>query len=397
MDADEAARFDLGHAVFNTSWVPAGQPAGRRDGLGPLFNSVSCDACHNSRRRGRGPLDDGPAPSDFVLQVGQRQADGGIARGHPRFGHVVNTDAVAGFVPEAAVSIRYRARPHARPDGSRITLWSPAYQVETPDGAPLPDDLVLMPRMAPSAQGVGLLEAIPDSAILAGAQPRPGGPRGEPAWIDAGNGRVLGRFGWQGTEATVASQVAVAFAREMGLTSAMIEAIDCASHDDACRNAAHGGTPEVEAELFEAVLAFQRLETVRRTPDAARRLRESRDGARLFANTGCGDCHRSGWTTHDGLRIDPYTDLLLHDLGDALADRDIHGTPLRSRWRTAPLWGISTALEGGRPIRLLHDGRARSIEEAIAWHGGAAAPARARFDALHAEERQCLIDWVSSL
>ncbi len=397
LDSDETARFDLGHAVFNTSWVPAGQPAGRRDGLGPLFNSVSCDACHNSRRRGRGPQGDGPAPTDFVLQVGQRQGDGSILRGHPRFGQIINIDAIAGFAPEATVAIRYRAQPRFRPDGSRLLLWSPDYEVRLPDGEALPDDLVLMPRMAPSAQGVGLLEAIPESQILAAARPRRGKPGGAPAWVETAEGRALGRFGWQGTEASVASQVAVAFAREMGLTSDMIAAIDCAPRDHACRNAAQGGTPEVEAGLFDALLAFQQLETVRRTPAAAAHLRGSVDGARLFAATGCGDCHRSGFTTRTGARIDPYTDLLLHDLGDALADRDVQGRPLRSSWRTAPLWGMSTALEGGRQVRLLHDGRARSIDEAIGWHGGAAAPARARFEALDASDRQRLIDWVSAL
>lgn len=95
--------------------------------------------------------------------------------------------------------------------------------------------------------------------------------------------------------------------------------------------------------------------------------------------------------------IAPYTDLLLHDLGPGLADRDARGRPLRSLWRTAPLWGMSTALEGGRPVRLLHDGRARSIEEAIAWHDGDAAAARERFDALDAARRQRLLDWISAL
>ncbi len=394
----ERARFDLGHAVFNTSWVPANAPAGRRDGLGPLFNSVSCDACHNSRRRGRGPVGDGPAPTDFVIQAGRRLDDGSVARGHPRFGRVVNTDAIDGFVPEAEVSIHYQAVTRTRPDGSALTLWRPDYRLRLPDDGTVPGDLVLMPRMAPSAQGVGLLEAIPEAAILAAASNSINGqPRGMPSWAADNDVKQLGRFGWQATEADVAGQIAVAFAREMGLTNPLIDRIDCAAADSACRDAAQGGSPEVSAELFDALLAFQRWEAPRRTPAAAEHLRANHDGAQLFADAGCGHCHRSEWTTRNGLRIAPYTDLLLHDLGPELADRDVDGRPVPSRWRTAPLWGLSTAHEGGRPVRLLHDGRARSLDEAIAWHGGAANAARARYEALSAADRQRLLDWLASL
>lgn len=395
LDATAQARFDLGHAVFNTSWLPAGHGAGRRDGLGPLFNAPSCDACHNSRRRGRGPVGDGPAPSDLVMQVGQWLGDR-TRRGHPRFGHVVNTDAVSGFTPEASVSITYTALVHARPDGTQVTLWEPQYTLALPDGAPLPPDLVLMPRLASPVQGVGLLEAVSDQDILAGAEPRTGRPTGRPAWVALADRRALGRFGWQATEATVAAQTATAFAREMGLTTSLVHSIDCGAHDTACQQAPHAGTPEVDDALLDALVAFQRLEAVRRTPRAAGVTHDLARGEALFARTGCADCHRNGWTTRDGYRIDPGTDLLLHDMGPALADRDLQGRPLPSHWRTAPLWGMSTALEGGRPVRLLHDGRARSLEEAIAWHAGAAAPARARFDALDATQRRLLIDWVAA-
>lgn len=408
LSVEEDDRFAFGHAVFNTGWAPALSPAGRRDGLGPLFNAPSCDACHNSRRRGRGPIGDGPAPFDLVVQVGRRLPDGSIERGHPRFGMIINTDAIEGFAAEASVEIEYHELHRQRADasngsngsnGSVQVLHAPRYRITTPDGLPLADDLILMPRMSPSAQGAGLLEAIPETAIVAAARARRGNPRGEPSWLTASTGttRTLGRFGWQATEATVADQIASAFAREMGLTSDMIDAIDCAPSDRACREAANGGTPEVEAELFAAVLAFQQFEAVRRTPAAAQHLRASTAGARLFADTGCADCHRSGWTTRDGVRIDPYTDLLLHDLGPGLADRDAQDKPVRSRWRTAPLWGINTALEGGRTVRLLHDGRARSIDEAIGWHDGDAADSRKRFDALGIQQRQRLIDWVSAL
>lgn len=332
------------------------------------------------------------------MQAGRQLDDGSLQRGHPHFGQVINTDAVDGFVPEAGIHIAYRAVERARPDGSSLTLWQPDYRLRMPDNEAAPADLVLMPRMASSAQGVGLLEAIPEAAILTATnESSDGQPRGRPSWIIHGTTKRLGRFGWQATEVGVAEQIAVAFAREMGLTNPLIGRIDCATHDSACRDAAHGGTPEVSSDLFNAVLAFQQWEAPRRTPAAAEHLHANPDGAQRFADLGCGHCHRSGWTTRDGLRIDPYTDLLLHDLGPELADRTVDGQPVASLWRTAPLWGMSTALEGGRPLRLLHDGRARNLDEAIAWHGGAASAARSRYEALSAADRQHLLDWLAAL
>jgi len=393
LTAEEEARFHLGHAVFNTTWLPAGEGSGQRDGVGPLFNTGHCDGCHNSRRRGRGAHGDGPAPGELVIQVGQWQG-GHLERIHPRFGHIINTAAIAGFTPEAEVSIRYTAMTRIRTDGGAQTLWQPEYQVIPAHGQPLPGNLVLMPRLASHTQGVGLLEQIPESAILANAR-RP--PYGEPSWIETTHGRQLGRFGWQGTEVSVASQIAVAFAREMGLTNPLITEIDCAPHDHACRRAPSGGEPEVAPELFAAVVAFQQLEAVRRPPDAAQRLQVLADGRELFERSGCADCHRAQLQVDDGLSISPYTDLLLHDLGPALADRTITGDPIPSRWRSAPLWGLSTAFEGARQARLLHDGRARSVDEAIGWHGGSAAFARERYDQLTPEQRQRLTQWVESL
>lgn len=395
LDAQEHARFELGHAVFNTGWAPAGKPAGRRDGLGPHFNAASCDACHNSRRRGRGPDGDGIAPADLVMQVGRRDRHGGVVRGHPLFGDVANTAAVEGVVPEAEVSIRYRLLTHLRPDGTTVVLRQPAYAMRRVDGAPLPHDLVLMPRMPPSVQGAGLLEEVPESAIT-GTEGEHDPRTGEPSWLAGPAGRQLGRYGWQATQPTLELQIASAFANEMGLTTSLHEEDDSGDATaPAVRDA--GAAPEVEDALFEAVVAFQRWETARRPPHAARALEASAQGSRLFEQVGCADCHRHALPVRSGGFIAAYTDLRLHDLGPDLADRDIRGRPVPSRWRTAPLWGLATATEGRRRLRLLHDGRAHGVEEAIAWHGGEAGAARLRFDRLDAGKRQQLVDWVSSL
>ncbi len=405
LSTEEARGFDLGYAVFNTQWVEANRPAGRRDGLGPLFNSSSCDACHNSRRRGNGPLDAGVAPQDLVMQVGTMQPDGRVVRGTSRFGYIVNTSANAGLSPEAGVTIDYREIAGQRADGSRFALRVPTYHVAPSDGISLSPDLVLMPRMPPAVQGDGLLEQVPEAQLaeLAQAQARAGdGARGRIAWLDAEGGHRIGRFGWQATEPGVADQIGVAFSREMGMTTATVPDIDCGADARACKTAPNGGDPEVEPELLDAVVAFQRLEAVGRTDDAVRRLVAARAGEQLFAQTGCSACHaprlRIDSATDGGERqIEAYTDLLLHDMGAGLADRSVDGRIVHSAWRTAPLWGLNLSFATGRPVRLLHDGRARGIDEAIEWHGGEADASRQRYERLHADQRQALIDWVASL
>ena len=397
LSSAEQSAFDLGYAVFNTEWVPANSPAGRIDGLGPLFNSQGCDACHNSRRRGRGPGGNGEAPSDLVIQLGRLLPDGSVRRGTDEYGYVLNTAAIKGFSPEAKVWIQYDERLETLADGPAIRLRQPRYRADHLSGPPLPPHTVLMPRLPPPVQGPGLLELVPRAELLRIAQSQRQNTlavRGRIAWLDA---TTIGRFGWQATEPSVASQVANAFSREMGLTTTLVSHIDCGGGDVACATAATGGSPEVEPVLFDAVVAFQRLHSVplQRVTD------ESAQGAHLFRHVGCADCHREALpvATSDTTRtvIHPYTDLLVHDMGAGLADRDIEGEPVRSQWRTAPLWGMHAAVVTDQPLRLLHDGRARSVEEAIAWHDGEGGGARAAFMHLSAQQRRELVLWIDAL
>jgi CxxC motif-containing protein (DUF1111 family) len=387
LSAQEQAKFELGYEVFNTEWVPANSPSGRIDGLGPLFNSQGCDACHNSRRRGRGPRGSGEAPSTLVFQIGTLQPDGTVRRGTEEYGFVLSPVALKGFKPEARISIRYEDRARALDDGTQVSLRLPHYTVDKLSGPPLPAHTVLLPRMPPMVLGPGLLELVPQSELvrIAAEQKRKGGPV---------HGRApAGRFGWQGTEPTVESQVANAFSREMGLTTPLVSHIDCGRDDTACQNAPTGGAPEVEPELFEAVAFFQKLHAV----PVVRLVNESELGAQLFAKTGCAQCHRPTLPAGDRAIIHPYTDLLVHDLGPGLADRDIDDNVIHSEWRTAPLWGMHAGAVSGQVQTLLHDGRARSVEEAILWHDGEGWEARERFSRLSQADRRTLLEWINGL
>lgn len=368
--------FDLGHSIFNTQWLPAG--ATGNAGLGPQFVENSCDGCHDDGARGRPPTTSGGLSNSFVMQLG-----GALTS----YGHVLNTRAIEGHAPEGRVTLSTRARTGRYADGQRWTLQEPRYAVSDLAIGALPAGTVLKPRIGPALFGVGLLDAVQQTAVDAIRDAQPASLRGSHG----------GRFGWQGDVISLVDQTALAFSREMGLTSEIQPQDDCTPAQAACRNAQQSGTPELSERLFHSVTTFQFLlaAPARAKIDPA----DDIAGAALFARTGCAACHVPELPVprdSGAIRIDPHTDLLLHDLGEGLADRTVAGKPVASRWRTAPLWGLAHALQAG-PIALLHDGRASSIEEAILWHEGQAGTARRNFMALDAALRRQLLEWVATL
>lgn len=392
LSSGERDAFELGHAVFNTQWVPAGTPrAQRRDGLGPLFNAASCDACHNNGARGQGPGGSGPLPVGLVIQLSNA---GGP---DPGYGHVFNTAAIDGFPAEGTVSVSYDVREGRYPDGQPWRLRVPRYRLDKLLSGPILASTVIKPRLAPPLFGVGLLDAVPEAALMKRVRNEPSIVRGSLA--HAGGEQRIGRFGWQGDSPSLADQTARALSREMGLRSRLIPKDDCGIPNERCRKAAAGGEPEVSDEFLAALVAFQRTLAIPRA-DARAKLDTASEAkaAAYFSSTGCIECHAAELPV-DALgplsRIQPYTDLLLHDMGPDLADRDAAGSIVDSRWRTAPLWGIGHLSRDGERYFLMHDGRARSIEEAVLWHAGEAAAARDRFTHLAPELRRLLIDWVA--
>ncbi len=406
LDEAERARAELGHEVLNTHWVPAGTPnAQRRDGVGPLFNVDSCDECHNEAAHGRGPTGDGLAPFGLEIHLEEPRVPRTETRCDPVYGCVLNPVALRGVRPEGQVVIHYREIAGRYPDGRRWSLRVPSYHLVDLGYGPLAEQTIIEPRLAPAIFGDGLLESVPVSAIVDGASGSGASQRslGVPAWQWRHGARVLGRFGWQGSAVSIRDQTTRAFAREMGLTSSVITADDCTVAETACREQPNGGSPEVSDTLLDAVVDFQSWLAVPASPQAP--AERGGAGRALFAELGCAACHRPELPVE--LRggngqlirrtIEPYTDLRLHDLGMALADRNVAGVKLRTRWRTAPLWGLGYRLKRESSPTFLHDGRARSVAEAILWHGGEAIGARRRFERLQASQRQALLLWLGTL
>ena len=402
----ESAQIALGKSVFEMHWLPAGaHSVAGRTGLGPLFNASSCDACHAGGDRGRGPVGDGLAPVALVIQL-ESPGSGGSAdmAGDPVYGRVFNTSAVAGTEPEGVVTIEYReVTGYYYPFGGQWSLRTPHYRFTGLSRGPLSPRTVIKPRLAPALYGVSLLEAVPESAItLEGGEPPHGRTAGAVVWQSRQGARVLGRLGWQDGAVSIRDQAARAFAREMGLTSAEHGLDDCTPAEVECRHAADGAVREVSAELLDAVVAY--LDTLS-VPDSPTHPQQGEAGAALFEDTGCASCHRpslpvamyEAGAVSAATYIAPYTDLRLHDLGMDMADETVAGEKVTSRWRTAPLWGLGHRLSVDRHPTFLHDGRARSIEEAILWHGGEAAYAKRKFEYLGPRARESLLNWVATL
>jgi CxxC motif-containing protein (DUF1111 family) len=274
---------------------------------------------------------------------------------------------------------------------------------------------MLSPRVAPQMIGLGLLEAIPEAEIRAGADPDDANHDGisgrtNEVWSTAYDKVMLGRFGWKAGMPTIHDQSASAAAGDIGLSSSLVPkpSGDCTPAETQCMKAPNGnsdmsGGYEIGDELMALVAFYSQNLAVpaRRKPKDADVLL----GKALFKSSGCAACHRPSFTTGtvDGQpqlsnqRIWPYTDLLLHDMGEGLADGRPEGEASGREWRTAPLWGVGlTAVVSGHTF-LLHDGRARNVEEAILWHGGEAQPARDAYAKLTPSERQALLAFVNSL
>ena len=428
LDFEGRQQFLLGNALFRKDWVSSPSSTQASDGLGPLFNARSCQACHVKDGRGTvpgfDPLERGdavalllrlgvPAPAGAPDAAGD---EGGAPAGvlpEPVYGVQLQNFAVPGLPAEGGIDVEYEPIPVALAGGETAVLMRPVYRVTDPGYGPMRADTMMSPRLAPPMIGLGLLEAIHESDILAqaGGQ-KEDGISGRANWVpDPGTGEpVLGRFNWKAGQPSVEAQSAAAFANDMGLSTPLFPDHygDCTDAQPHCRELPHGaqarlGPEEVPAQMMDLVATYAANLAVpqRRAPDEPRVLA----GKRLFYEANCIGCHTPKYVTRRDARrpehrfqlIWPYTDLLLHDMGDGLADDLPEGRASGREWRTPPLWGIGLTRTVNPRATWLHDGRARSLLEAVLWHGGEAQAARDRVVAMSPEDRADLIRFLESL
>ncbi|HEY4250754.1 MAG TPA: di-heme oxidoredictase family protein [Roseomonas sp.] len=416
--------FKIGDGVFRRLWVSAPASVTSADGLGPLYNARGCQACHLRDGRGR-PPEPGEAASSLLLRLSipprgpEEEALLASRRvpaiGDPTYGLQLQTFGIQGHAAEGHVAIEWSEAAVPLTGGEVAHLRRPAIRIVNPGYGPFAPGLMISARVAPPMIGLGLLEAIPEAAIVAGADPedRDGdGISGRAArvWSHAEGRMMLGRFGWKALAPTMADQTADAFAADMGLSTRLHRGGfgECTEAQAACRTAIDGADPregvEVTDRLFDLVVFYARNLAVPArgaTADGA----TARHGRTLFREAGCGACHRPSFTTatlpdrpeHAAQTIWPYSDLLLHDMGEGLADHRPEGDAGGTEWRTPPLWGIGRTMAVSGHTQLLHDGRARTLLEAILWHGGEAQRARDAVAAMAPTERAALIAFLESL
>ena len=419
--------FKIGNGLFRKLWVSAPASTEASDGLGPLHNARACQRCHLRDGRGHPPSANWPEDDAISMLMRlsippQTAADRALLASRkvgviaePTYGGQLQDFAVQGHLAEGRIHITYEDVPVELADGTVVTLRKPNYAISDLGYGPMHEDVMVSPRVANQMIGLGLLEAIAEEDILALADPDDldgDGISGRPnmVWSRTFQKVMPGRFGWKAGMPTVREQSAAAFAGDIGLSTTLqpVGSGDCTAAQTACMNAANGNTPRLDnVEVSDTMLD---LVTFYSSNLAVPERRDADDpqvlaGKALFYGAGCISCHRPKFVTaREGVQpelagqlIWPYTDMLLHDMGEGLADNRPEGDANGREWRTAPLWGIGLTETVSGHTSFLHDGRARSPLEAILWHGGEAENARQTVVDMSKEQRNQLIAFLNSL
>jgi CxxC motif-containing protein (DUF1111 family) len=395
LSGESVARHAEGDASFAAVFVTP--PALFNAGLGPQFNNSSCDGCHTKNGRGQPIFGTGGLGSQAVVKIsspnGEPEARGGAGI-VPGFGTQLQDHAVFGTAAEVSIQLNYETIEGTYGDGSPYMLRKPKLSIQTTNGRNLPADTQYSFRTPPPVFGVGLLEAVPADAILANADP-------EDSNGDGISGRVnmvynaldgltaVGRFGRKANNPNLIVQSAGAYHNDMGVSNSIFKD--------------PGETPEVDEATLKSVEFYVQTIAVPRAgsiddPNVAA-------GEALFRSSGCASCHIQRFVTGDHPVVElahqtifPYSDMLIHDMGPGLADGRPDFQANGNEWRTPPLWGIGiTATILSSTQNYLHDGRARTVEEAILWHGGEAETAKEKFRNMSRNERDQLIAFIRSL
>ncbi|MEM5469262.1 di-heme oxidoredictase family protein [Celeribacter marinus] len=432
---EQELTFKLGNGWFKKLWVSSPSSTLASDGLGPLYNARACQRCHLKDGRGHPPETSDDSAVSMVLRVSVpafqtaqlRDIDRYLAaldgdqatppmRPDPVYGAQIQDVAVQGFASEGKIDIRYSEQPVTMSGGDTVWLRKPDYAVVEAGYGALSPEAVLSARVANPMIGLGLLDAISTDDILAHADPDDANGdgisgRAQIVWSDVHDQPMLGRFGWKAGSPSVLEQSAAAFSSDIGISTPLVPdpAGDCTALQPDCVAAIHGdgdvrGT-EIDAAGLDLVAFYASNLGVpaRRDVDDTQVLR----GKAVFYETGCAACHVPKYVTarlageakaaQSFQLIWPYSDLLLHDMGEGLADNGPEGRATGREWRTAPLWGIGLTRQVSGHTYFLHDGRARSLLEAVLWHGGEAQKARDTVIQMDPTQRNALLRFLESL
>lgn len=408
--------FSVGNSFFRNPWVEAPASTDARDGLGPLFNTNGCQNCHIKDGRGH-PPEEGeaqavsmlvrlsiPALTDQDKQKLRKMSN----LPEPIYGGQLQDFATTAATPEGKIHIEYTEQQVIFADGYAVNLRKPTLSIHDLAFGPMADNVEMSARVAPQMIGLGLLEAIPEQTLLEwedidDADEDGISGKANRVWDIERKQTTLGRFGWKAGMPNLMQQNAGAFNGDLGLTSHIFPEENCTSTQNVCRDLPNGGSPEVS----DKILTFVEFYTQHLAVPKRRNVKDEKVmlGQALFTETACDSCHKVNVRTAklddkpalSEQLIHPYTDLLLHDMGEGLADNRSEFTANGREWRTPPLWGIGYTQEVNQHTYFLHDGRARNLMEAVLWHGGEAENAKQQVLTFNAREREALIAFLNSL
>jgi CxxC motif-containing protein (DUF1111 family) len=421
---EEEGTFKLGNGLFRKLWASAPSSTQASDGLGPLFNARACQSCHLKDGRGHPPEGNAGATSMFLRLARQAEteeekkalADRRVLNfPDSTYGSQLQDLAVPGLAGEGKMAIAYEEIPVTLGDGTRLSLRKPTYRVENLSHGQLHPGTTLSPRVTPQMIGLGLVEQIHPADILAKADPDDqdrDGISGKPSIVrDTLSGDLtLGRFGWKAQTPSIRLQSADAFAGDIGISTPEVPRHwgDCTAAEKDCRALPNGvqqrlGPVEAPPPVMDLVTFYAQNLAVPPRRDVGKV--DVLAGKKVFYELGCVSCHTPKFVTRRDAPnkaqafqlIWPYSDFLLHDMGEGLADGQQVGDATGTEWRTPPLWGIGLTKRVNGHTFFLHDGRARNLIESILWHGGEAQKARDGFAALAKEDRDALVKFLESL
>lgn len=407
-DEDELIFF-VGNSFFNQNWVQAPSSTEARDGLGPHFSAKSCSGCHFKDGRGQPPASVGQLSEGMIIRLsipGINEHGGPLA--DPVYGGQFQEHSITTAKEEGTYAITWEEISGKYPDGTPYTLRKPVFTFSDLQYGPMSENIMTSPRVAPQMIGLGLLESIDADAIIAAADPddkNGDGISGRPnyVWNVITQKEELGRFGWKANEPSLLQQICGAFNGDIGITTDYFKDQHISAQQKELNTLPTGGAPEMphddlqKLHLYTATLAVP----ARRNVEDKQVLQ----GKEIFKSVGCNKCHTEKFTTGSATEftvlhnqtIRPFTDMLLHDMGSGLADGRPDFLASGSEWRTPPLWGIGLFKTVNKHTFYLHDGRARSIEEAILWHGGEAEQIKQSYMQLDKSDRDKLLAFLQSL
>ena len=396
-------KFILGKSFFTKPWVLSPSSTTARDGLGPLFNANTCISCHPSNARGvlyenkEKTITSRSLVARLSLENIQKNKEIVSKQGfikEPVYGSQISINGTQNTKYEGNIKVNFSNKIVNFPDGEIVELLKPNYTLENLNYGKLHKNANTSYRMATSLYGLGLIEQIPNKEILANVDIEDKNNDGISGKANFVYSKItkkyeLGKFNHKANVAFLKEQIANAANDDMGLTNSINPNDNCTSIQVDCIKESKFSKdidiPDFRLEAIEFYIKNLTTKTYKKDL-------EYLEGLELFENIGCAKCHISSFKISENKKVSIYSDLLLHDMGEELSDGRVEFLASKLEFRTAPLMGISKNSK-----YLLHDGRARNIQEAILWHGGEAQKIKENYMNLEKTQRKKLLEFIEKL